>query len=385
MDRESLLELITIEDIIKLMQKFGANEYKKDSSSDGLIFPTICHNSDSHKFKLYYYPSTKLFHCYTSCGSMSLYDFIMKMNGWREDDKGFSKAYQFLAEFKGVNVNGVMSKGRGFITRQTEIEDIDFLDKHLYTPHRQKIQLPAYNENVLKIFSNYYPSTWEDEGISPEEMEYFGIKCYFNQKKAIIPNRDINGRLIGIRGRSFSREVVEQGKKYMPVTIQGLTYRCPTGVSLYGIYENKDNIQRLKKAFLWEGEKSVYHQGTFLGRRNNTGVATLGTNFTTIQRDMLLDLGVEEVVICYDKQFEWWRIDKKEKEAIKEYNDYIRKLMKIYKLFAPYCTVSVLYCNDDEMLGYKDAPCDKGKETFLELYRDRVILNLEMLEGEIIK
>ena len=216
-------------------------------------------------------------------------------------------------------------------------------------------------------------------------MECFVVKVYFNQMKGIIPNRDINGDLVGIRGRAFREWELEQGKKYMPITIQGLTYRCPTGVSLYGLYENKENIKRLKRAFIWEGEKSCWKQGSFLGRNNNTGVATLGTNFTSIQRDMLLDLGVEEVIICYDKQFEWWRIEKGDKDAIKEYNDYIRKLMKIYKLFAPYCTVSVLYANNDEILDYKDAPCDKGRETFIELFRNRIILNLEILEGEIIK
>ena len=146
MDRESLLELITIEDIIKLMEKFGVYEYKHDNSSGGLIFPTICHDSDSHKFKLYYYPSSKMFHCYNNCGTMSIYDFIMKVQGWREDEKGFSKAFHFLADFKGIDLSNGASKGRGFITRQKEIADLEFLDKHLYVPHRQQIQLPHYNE-----------------------------------------------------------------------------------------------------------------------------------------------------------------------------------------------------------------------------------------------
>lgn len=377
MDRDELLELVTSDDVIGLMGQLGSEYNSGLNNGNEIIFNSICHNSDSHK--LYYYKDSKVFHCYTHCGTMSIYDLIMTILNCR-----FEEAFRYLAKFK--NVSLVNNKGVGLRLQRDKINDLEFLNRHLYKPIKKEILLPTYDKRVLNVFDDYYPSVWEEEGLSPEEMKFFNIKFYFNQYKAIIPNYDINGRLIGIRGRTFRDYELKKGYKYMPVTIQKLTYRSPTGCSLYGIYENQDNIRKYKKAIIFEGEKSVIKYGSYYGREKNISLATLGTSMSKYQRDMILNLGVTEVVIAYDKQYVFELIDQNNKKSIIEYNAYIKKIMKIFKLFNSCCRVSFLYCLDDETLDYKDAPIDKGKEVFTELFNNRIIIdNIEELEDEIIE
>ena len=44
------------------------------------------------------------------------------------------------------------------------------------------------------------------------------------QNKILIPHYNLNGQLIGIRGRAFNKEELEQGRKYSPVQIGNTLY-----------------------------------------------------------------------------------------------------------------------------------------------------------------
>ena len=374
MDRDSLLEKITTEDVIEIMQQLGTGYIKSKTNSD-IYFQTICHCGNKHK--LLYYPDSKMFMCLTECGSLSLYDVIMYSQG-----KSFSEAYAYLCKFKGINKD---RRTKGLVVKGESLEDLEFLERHLYRTSKTNIELPTYNSEVLEIFDNYYPSQWYEEGLSEEEMKFFNIKMYLSQMKAVICHKNLDGNIIGIRGRSFNNFDLENGRQYMPLSIQGLTYRHPTGLSLYGAYENYKNIKRIRRVVLFEGEKSVIKYGSYFGRMNNIALATLGTNISNYQRNMILSWNVDEVTIAYDKQYSFELIEQNDSKAIKEYNNYIKKIIKIYRLFANYCKVSLIFCTNDNDLEYKDAPIDQGKEMFEKLDRDRILIDdFEMLESEMI-
>jgi hypothetical protein len=383
-DRDSLLEVISTEDVVSIMEDLGTDYIKNKTNDNQLYFRTVCHGGE--KYKLLFYKDSLLFNCLTEDGIMSLYDVIMGAL-----QCSFVESYQYLLNFKGVK--NQFSKGKGIINRnKREIEDLEFLERHLSKLNKKDITLPTYDNSVLNIFDNYYPSIWEDEGLSPQEMQHFGIRMYFPQMKAILSHRNLDGNIIGIRGRSFFKRDIDAGKKYMPLTIQGLTYRHPTGLSLYGLYENIINIKRIKRCILFEGEKSVIKYGSYYGRDNNIALATLGTTISLYQQQAILDMGVQEVISAYDKQYLFKLIESEDKDsivvqkAIKEYNAYIKKLIKMYKLFCNYCTFAVIFCNDDITLDYKDSPIDKGKEVFSELYSNRIVIeSIEELEEELIK
>ena len=377
--REELLKLLTVEDIIEIMKDLGTDYKTVPSNNNQLYFRTVCHCGN--KYKLLFYKDSKLFQCLTECGTISIFDIIMGAKDWE-----FKKAYEYVLNFKGITNNSSVRTSKGITIGKIELEDTEFLEKHLSRIEDKHIELPTYDKGVMRLFSNYYPSVWEDEGLSVEEMEVFDVKMYFNQMRAILPHKNVNGDLIGIRGRAFFQKDIDDGKKYMPITIQGLTYRHPTGLTLYGLYENINNIKRLKKCIIFEGEKSVIKYGSYFGRESNIALATLGTNISSYQRKTIVDLVVEEVIVAYDKQYMFSLIEKGDKKAIKEYNGYIKKMIKIYKLFCGYCNLSIIFCDNDEDLDYKDAPIDKGKERFIELRDNRITIeDISELESELIE
>jgi hypothetical protein len=353
---------LTTEDVIEIMKDLGSDTYKKDNQGN-LYFLNICHGGDG--YKLHYFVESKMLMCYTCCGTLSLYDVIMSCKSI-----DFKDAYKYLCEFKNISLHKKMKIG--LQKRVEENKDLDFLKIHLYRKEKQMIKLPAYNKHILNIFDNYMPLSWYKEGIDEDIARYFGIRYYMSQNKAIIPHYDIDGNLVGLRARNFFQHEIESGKKYIPITIQGLTYRYPMNFNLYGIYQNKDNIKRFKKAIIFESEKSVLLYGSYYGQENNITVATSGMSLSLYQRDLLLSLGVEEIVIAYDKQYQLELIESEDNtaKAWKEYEGYIKRLIKIVNMFIDYCNVSIIACWDDR-LEYKAAPIDHGKETFESLYRER--------------
>lgn len=364
MDREELLELITTEDVIQILKDLGSEEYKKDNKGN-IYFLTVCHGGDS--FKLYYFIDSKLFKCFTCCGSMSLYDVVMSAKNIE-----FKEAYKYICNFKNISVNNKMKIG--LQKKEIENKDLDFLRIHLYKKEKQIIKLPYYNNYMLNMFDNYIPLSWYNEGISDEISEFFKIKFYINQNKAIIPHYDVHGNLVGIRGRSFLQKDLDNGRKYMPVTIQGLTYRYPMNFNLYGIFQNKDNIKKFKKAIIFEGEKSVLLFGSYYSQESNIALATCGMTLSLYQRDLLLSLGIEEIIIAYDKQYQLELINDedidKNSKPWKEYENYIKRLIKISEIFMDYCNISIIVCWDNT-IQYKNAPIDQGKEVFEQLYKER--------------
>jgi hypothetical protein len=131
-------------------------------------------------------------------------------------------------------------------------------------------------------------------------------------------------------------------------------------------------------------EKSVLLYASIYGQENNIAVATCGMTFSLYQRDLLISLGITEIIIAYDMQYELDKINKQNKKKWEEYCGYFKRLIKIAKMTMDYCNVSVISCWDDR-LNYKDSPIDNGKEIFEQLYKERfLITNIEELE-ELIK
>jgi len=380
MDRDELMELVTTDDVIRILKDLGSNDPKINRNNNNeLQFSTICHGGDSQK--LYYYIDSKFFVCYTSCGSMSLFDLIMAVK-----HIDFNEAFTYICNFK--NISNFNQKKKGLQKKKVINNDLDFLKLHLYKKEKPIIKLPSYNSYILNMFDNYMPMSWHKEGIKDEIADIFQIKFYMNQFKCIIPHFDIDGNLVGIRARSFFQYQVNSGKKYMPISIQNLTYRYPMMYNLYGIYQNQDNIKKFKKVILFESEKAVMLFASYFGQENNVSLALCGMNLSLYQRDLLLSLGVEEVTIALDKQYQIDLIDDenldRNSKAWKEYENYIKGLIKISEMLMSYCNVSIIVCWN-EILEYKESPIDKGKEIFEQLYKERYYIdNLEELK-EMIK
>lgn len=362
---EDLLNMLTDDDIIEIMKELGSDEpiYAKGA----LVFESICHGSDSHK--LYWYKNTKRFHCWSCCGNMSLWQVICYVKGW-DIQEDFFKTVLFVAKMKGVDINTKHTRGS---TRKSQGVDYDlaFLRKHRYE-RVSRIKAPKiYDSSILDRFEDCYPIDWYNEGIDEITAEKFGIMFDSMESQAIIPHRDRQGNLIGVRVRNFKPEVVERGAKYTPLYLGGEWYRFPTGETFYGLYENGEDIEREKMVYLFESEKSIMMMDSHYDG-HGMSLATMGTNFSLAQRDILLNMGIKRVVICFDREYqdEWYDEEYKNTKEYRLMIGYFKKLLKIYNMLNNYMEVSIIL-DWQGILPMKSSPIDEGREVFEKLLKEQ--------------
>ena len=189
--------------------------------------------------------------------------------------------------------------------------------------------------------------------------------CYNPSSQAIvIPHYDENGFLIGIRERTLIKENETYGK-YRPTYLNKQMYNHPLGFSLYNLNNSKNNIKILKKAIVFESEKSCLLYSSYFDIENDISVAVCGSNISNYQINLLTKLGVEEVIIAFDKQF-------KTKGDL-EFNRWTKKLTDIDKKYRKYVKISFMFDKND-ILQYKSSPIDEGKDKFIKLYEERFSL-----------
>ena len=109
-------------------------------------------------------------------------------------------------------------------------------EKDKYKPQKPK-ELKIYDKRVLDVFTKFYPPEWLNDGITKEAMDKFDIRYSISQNKIIIPHYNINGELVGIRGRALNPWEVENVGKYIPVQVEGIWYSHPLSLNPYGLYQ----------------------------------------------------------------------------------------------------------------------------------------------------
>lgn len=350
MDYNAIVQGLTDSSIINLMTTLGANRYIDRENC--IIFPTICHNVDANdaSMKLYYYKNSHMFQCYTNCESMSIFKFLKQYYetrnieyDWYEDIYQVVINHSNFKQFDGIRTEPYHSL------------------KEKYAVGAKYKQLPEYNQGVMDCFiKGYYAPEWLNDGISPKAMDRFDIRYSISQNKIVIPHYDADGRLVGIRGRALNAYEAEMFGKYMPIQIEGVWYKHPLGLNLYGLYQNQDAIKKTKICYLFESEKAVMQMDGFEGA--NCGVAVCGSNFNKYQLNLLLKYcAPTEIVICFDKE---------EKPGEEKY---FNKLYKLGQKYSNYCNFSFIY-DREGLLELKDSPTDKGEEVFRKLVERRVMV-----------
>lgn len=373
MDVKDLLQSITKEDIIKIMQTVYGADYTL-GKNDIVMFESVCHNSDSKK--LYYYHNPKNeedmgrnFICYVCGTSGNIIDLIESLSC-----VDFNGAIKIIEETTGKKLKRGSRKVRGLQLGSRENTDHDFLSIHTKKRKTHKVVDTVYDDRILDYFSLEYPLCWRDEGIDGYTADKFDIRYNYNTNQAIIPVRNLQGELVGVRVRNFEAKAVERGFKYMPLQFKGEMYRFPTSNVMYGLYENQDDIRKSGKVFLFEGEKSCMICDS-LYDGHGLALAVYGSNFSIQHREILLALGVKEVSICFDKEYceEWFGEEyNKTKEQILMLN-YFKKLKKMCKMLESYFIVNIVI-DWDNQLDLKDSPVDKGKEVFETLLKNKLTI-----------
>lgn len=363
LDKDRIKQDLSESDIHKILIDLGSEEPRRDKEGNP-IFTTICHEGHSHK--LYYYQDSKMFHCYSDCqDNMDIYSLVGKAKKLKFPQE-FPQAVQYVANITGktIGYNSTIN------INKNKINDWDWINK-FERKTKPKVELNTYDDRVLDVFLKYPHEEWLDDNISAETMSKYEIGFYITQNKISIPQRSISGDLLGIRGRALNQEDIDAGKKYMPLTIEGKTYSTMSFYSMYGLNHTHEAVRRIKKAIIFEDEKSVLKCEDYFGE-DNFAVATYGSNLSDHQVDLLLSLGIEEVFIARDKEF-------KDADSDESYN-YSEKIMRQAMKFVPYVRTYVLY-DHWNLLNYKDSPADGGKDVLLELMKRK--FEVSTLEDEV--
>ena len=357
---EQIKNNLSIEQIFDLLLTLGADPVQH---GELIMARTICHGGSSHK--MYYYENTHLFRCYTECSStFDIFELIVKIETANGRKFSLPQAVNYIINYFNLSI-----ETKNFESDDNELSDWQILsryDKILNNENKEerKVEMKIYDDKILSYLPHPRILPWEEEGISKEVMDAHHI-CYNPSSQAIvIPHYNINNELVGIRERTLIKENEIYGK-YRPMYLNHQMYNHSLGFNLYNIESSKENIKRTKKAIVFEGEKSPLLFASYFGQENDITVAVCGSSLSSYQVKILLDLGVEEIVIAFDKQFQ--------ELGDKEHQGWVKKLKDINKKYSKYVKISYMF-DKEGLLGYKSSPIDEGKEKFLELFEKRFSL-----------
>ncbi len=364
-NKDKIKNSLTLEQVYEFVVDLGGEPIIKENY---FISRTICHNPPGFgSYKLYYYNNTKLFKCFTDCGdSFDIFQLVCKVKNQTIEDKTaqwqLNNAIMYVARYFGFS-----NENFDFSNNKDNLHDWEILNKYdenNLVKQQQIIDLKVFDKNILKYLPHPNITPWELEGIDDKVMCEHDIAYNPISQSIIIPHYDINNNLIGIRERTLVKEQEQYGK-YRPAILNRQMYNHPLSFNLYNLNNSKDNIKIIKKAIVFEGEKSPLLYASYFGSDRDISVACCGSSLIWYQVQLLLSLGVEEIIVAFDKQF----------QAIgdNEFKRWIKKLTDIYKKYSSFVTISFMF-DKWNLLDYKMSPIDNGKETFIELYNRRFSL-----------
>lgn len=358
--KDELKNKLTLEDCRKLVEYFDGDPTQiKDNY---FIAKTICHNGvgeGSHK--LYCYDNGnegQLFHCYTKCeeSSFDIFELVSKV-----ENINLYQSILFVNSFFNNLVN------LEDYQEQEQLDDWNYLGARSSSNETKKqlVALRTFEDKIIKNLPKPIIQPWLDEGITKETMDAFYIRYNPSNHSVVIPHYDRDGNLIGIRERTLIKENEKFGK-YKPAIFNGKQYNHPLSYNLYGLDKAKNGISVGRRAVVFEAEKSVNLAFSYFSAENFFFVASCGSSISEYQIKLLRDCGAEEIIIAFDKQW-------------KELNDpehlrWVKKLKSIYSKFNKYVTISFIF-DLNGLLDYKDSPIDKGKDIFIKLYKERILLS----------
>lgn len=363
-DKLKIREALTTENIFDLLQEFGGDPGREPF---GLTSATICHNPPGEgSRKLYYYENTGLFKCFTGCDEyFDPFQLVIKVARiqWQKDFD-LNDAVRWVAQ------------RFGFSGDHEDRPEDEKLDDWKYLANYERIQdivvkdnsivLKEYESEILERFNYDVKITpWLREGITQAALDQAKIGFYPGGDQITIPHFDKDGRFIGLRGRTVCAQEGELWGKYRPLKINKTLYNHPLGMNLYNFNHSKDNIKIMKKAVIFEGEKSTLLYKSYFGLENDISVACCGSSVSAYQIQMLLDIGVEEIIIAFDRQFQ--EIGDEEFKHLKT------NLLRLRSKYKNFTTISFIF-DKNKLTDYKASPIDCGPQIFLQLFKERIIL-----------
>ena len=217
----------------------------------------------------------------------------------------------------------------------------------------EKVQEDNHNFKTIdsKVVENYEKNGlslyWIREGVSAITQKKFHIGYDPWSGRLTIPWRSITGEYLGIIGRLDKADCEDWETRYLPIIP---FYKQNT---LYGLYENYKDIQKLGKVVIVESEKACL----MAREMGYTNVISVGShNLAPYQIKLIKSLAVN-VVLAYDSDIPL-------EESIKQAKELI--------IFNPFFSNEV-YVLDMDGLQEKSCIFDLSKEIVDEAFENRLI------------
>ena len=276
-------------------------------------------------------PQSQRYYCFGCHTYGDIITFIMKM-----DNLPYGEAVEKAIELIGEDFSDI-----------TRSETLSIL-KLLARPNREeKKGHTILDKTIYNSYAEYIDKSWVSEGIAPELFPRYEIRLDKGNNRIVYPVYDTQGNFINIKGRTRYSDFKERKiPKYINY------YAVGTIDYLQGLHLNKESILGKREIIIFEGVKSSMKAEGF-GFDNVVSAET--STLTAEQIKLLISLHVN-VVIAFDKD--------------KKFADYYNKNMANLRRFA-----EVYYINDKcNLLGKpseKNSPVDKGKDVWMELYKNK--------------
>lgn len=371
-DKDKLLQSLNEEDIETILQNLSEYKYKKDSHHNFLTCTALCHPNGDSPYKLIIYPNTNsdkepLVVCMTCGCKTDLVTFCLKAKrNIGEIGNTWYKCLNWIAMITGKSDKVAVDNPN----KINKLDDYKWIKriKSVKGHNESDIDEKEINENILDLFTYVPHEAWLNDGCNEESMMKYDIGYYPPNDQITIPHRNSDGKLIGIRVRNLDENMVKKGNKYMPLqSIEGCTFNHKLTKYLYGWWLVKDYCKQINKVCIVESEKSCLQGYTMFGLQSYI-VATCGSNISSAQAKIILEAKIGRVYYAPDRDYH----DPHSFEAEAWMNKQILKL----EPFILYCQV-YLIADTEYRLEYKDSPTDRGLNTFLQLYDEKIEITME--------
>lgn len=327
-DQEKLNELAEKIDIVELI---GQTEELHRKGQNYFCCCPFHKNDDTPSLCIY--PETNKWYCFGCGAGSSVYDWICKKH-----NLSFIESVDRVKDITGSSIN-----------MYEESESVNLLRKlkKIKQVKDDKVQRETldFQADYLDKFSDEIPEEWLAEDMTEEALKTYNIRIDHNANRIVYPVFDSNNNFIGVKGRTRVKAYKELGlSKYM-------NYQKINTVDYFqGWQQAMQNNP--KSLIIFEGVKScmkAYGWGI-----TNT-VAAETSNLSDGQVQLLIKHGFHEIVIAWDS-------DQTFKSIVT--NPKIQMLKR-------FTIVSIIKDNNN-LLGEKEAPVDKGERVFRELLDRRV-------------
>lgn len=215
--------------------------------------------------------------------------------------------------------------------------------------------LKPINQKILKYYGFYCNEFFYKDNISYQTQKDFELGYDLKTHSITIPIRDELSTLVGIKARLYKEKIEPYESKYFYLI------SCAKSKILYGLYKTIPYIKRQGSVYIVESEKAVMQLWS-AGIRNV--VATGGHDISKTQLKKIVQTGVKDIVLCFDKD-----VYRKENGEVE-----IEEYKKVASMFLPCQNVYGMIDINGSLLDEKQSPTD-NLEKFYKMDIEKILLN----------